>query len=59
MKLEALARRENFSTFNALEGCYRRPLIQMDLSFMHHHVAVSRESFIAYIALIVLDSCMS
>lgn len=51
VKLETVAGGKNFSTLDALERRDRSALVEVNFSLMHHHVAVSGESFVAYITL--------
>lgn len=51
VKLETVAGGKNFSALDALERRDRSALVEVNFPLMHHHVAVSGESFVAYITL--------
>lgn len=51
VKLETVAGGKDFPTLDALERRDRSALVEVNFPLMHHHVAVSGESFVAYITL--------
>jgi hypothetical protein len=53
VELKTFASWENFPALNAFERRNRSSVgeVEMDLSFMHDHVAVSSEGFVANVAL--------